>query len=266
MKPLIIDANSFSRSNELELARRAGFEVLQITLGDLPAIPARTEGIIAVLRCERLEKEPYAMLFARLQEKHVTLINTPDMCERASEFSLQYPLIHAVSPKAIVLPSSSSASEVLAAIIEAGLKFPIFVKTERKSLKDKSLVPNGESALVTTLEALRSAFSPFKTFVVKEVVPLETDDSRAFIYRGSLVSFDTGPLVGVAGFARDQLYHFLVPWLAQLAAKRFAEFYIIDVTRRTDTGEFVVVEIKDAQFTQVKRPDLFWPSFARMLA
>lgn len=264
MKPLILDVNAFTAPNELEIARQSGFEVLQKTLEDLPEIPVRSEETLGVLRCERLEKAPYATLFARLREKRVTLINDPDMCERASEFSLQYPLIRAASPRATVVPSSATAAEILTAVEAAGLKFPIFIKTERKSLKDKSLVKSGDDALETAMEALRSAFSPFKTFVIKEVLPLDAADSRGFIYRNSLVTFDTGPLVGVEAFARDRLYHFLYSQLSALAAKRFADFYIIDVTRRIDTGAFVIVEIKDAQFTKVKRPDLFWPAFARM--
>jgi hypothetical protein len=264
MKPLILDVNAFTAPDELEFARRWGFEVLQTTLEDVSEIPTRSEGTLAILRCERLEKESYAELFGCLREKRVTLINDPDMSERASEFSLHYPLIRAASPRSTVVPSSATATDVLAAVDAAGLKFPIFIKTERKSLKDKSLVKSGDSALKTVLEALRSAFSPFKTFVIKEVVPLEANDSRGFIYRNSLVTFDTGPLVGVEAFARDPIYHFLSLQLSDLAAKRFANFYIIDVTRRTDSGTFIIVEIKDAQFTKVKRPDLFWSAFSRM--
>jgi hypothetical protein len=53
--------------------------------------------------------------------------------------------------------------------------------------------------------------------------------------------------------------------MAYLGSQDFANFYVMDVTQVVGHDKYIIVEIKDAQFTKIKNPIKFWRTLASQL-
>jgi hypothetical protein len=266
MITLILDLDQFTSDAEETIIREAGLTLVKLKRGDVYTFTPPYSPAQVILRSERMESAEYRQLHSTLSAKGLTLVNSPEMSERASEFSLQYPLIQSASPRSLILRSDAHLDEVMQQIEACELRFPLFIKTERKSLKERSLVYDPtKAAIASTIEALNLSFGQFKTLVIKEVLPLDPQDSRGIVFRNSFLSFDTGPLANEADFQRARIYHFFYHWMAYLGSQDFANFYVMDVTQVVGHDKYIIVEIKDAQFTKIKNPIKFWRTLASQL-
>lgn len=266
MTTLILDLDQFTSEPEEAIVTQCGLTLVRLTKSELLAFSPPFSPAHVILRSERMEAEEYRQIHSILSAKGLTLVNSPEMSQRASEFSLQYPLIENASPRSLVLRSDAQLDEIMEQIEIMGLRFPLFVKTERKSLKERSLVNEpSKAALASTIDGLNSVLGPFKSLVIKEVLPLDPDDSRGIVFHNTLIAFDTGPLVTQPEFQRSRIFHFFYHWMAFLGSSNFANFYVMDVTKVIGKDTYVIVEIKDAQFTKIKNLEKFWRNFANRI-
>jgi hypothetical protein len=265
--PTIVSFPGFTSSDESAVIRKCGFPFIEFSTEIASSITTdkdlKTTESQGLLRSLRMEKSQYEHLYSALLERRIRLRNTPEISATVSEFELHYPLIADASPRALVFPSSTSAHDIFEAIKCSKLGSAVFIKTEKKSLKTASMVRElTEDKLSECLHALNEAFAPFKTYVVKQILPLEAVDHRAVIYGTHIAGFDTGPHAGVSA-VQSPVFEFVYDCVGMLARKGLVADYVLDVAKREDTGKFIIVEIKDLQFTQIKNPEFIWAQIAR---
>jgi hypothetical protein len=267
--PTIVNVSQFGAADEVEMLTRLGFRVLDLSFEEIVASPHSTvDGRLfessGMLRVSRLGGEQYAAAYSGLLKRGIQLRNSPEVYNVLSEFSLHYPLIQQVSPKAIVLPSDAPASEIVADAMANGLGKSVFIKTELKSLKADSLIQQISIESVERCQtALKKAFGGFKNYVIKEVIPLEPSDHRAVVFGTHIVGFDAGPLAANGDITASRPFEFVNDVVSSLLRRGLCGDYVIDIARRIDTGNYVVVEMKDVQFTQLKQPQFIWKRIAR---
>jgi len=227
--------------------------------------PSPTE---AILRSPRLAHDTYQYLYETLQRRNIILINTPEMVRRASEFELHYPLIEKATPRSLIVSANVSPRDLYEEIQRTGLRLPLFVKTEIKSLKSGSVIEElSVNALDTVLNNLRTQLSGFFRIIVREMIELErlSDypdtalEYRAFVLHNQIIIVQDGtegkpspPIVQTGG---DRFYK---EWIDALARANFSNFYIMDIARSAKDRDFVIIEIKDGQYTKIRDVDAFW--------
>jgi hypothetical protein len=270
IKPTIINIDDTTSNDELHLIKACGFPLVQVARRDLltQSLPSSNQPVnsFGMLRTTRLEREEYLVADASMRQSGIQLRNSPHVSGLLSDFALHYPLISDLSPRAFVFASNVHPEHIINTVRAAGVSGGIFIKTERKSLKGDSMIQSVTvEAVARCLTALNSAFAPFERLIVKEVIPLESVDHRAIVIGTHIVGFDTGPHVGDQHMTSSAVFEFVYSCVASLARQGLVGDYVIDVARRTDNKAFVVVEIKDLQFTQLKNPRTIWPEIARAL-
>jgi hypothetical protein len=259
---------------ELSAIRRSGIDLVLINEEELrerrikdEMLPTRDEPTEAVLRSPRLPHEVYQYLYGLLQKRNISLINTPEMVKTASEFELHYPLIEQATPRSIVMSANISPTELLEEINRKALKFPVFVKTEIKSLKSGSIIRESNLAeMERVLHSLRTQLSGFYRIIVREMLDLrrlpgDPDivlEYRAFVMHNSIVTVQDGtegktnpPLSSVG---RDFYEH----WVNELGKVNFSNFYIMDIAMLALKDQFLIIEIKDGQYTKIRNVESFW--------
>jgi len=231
-------------------------------------LPMESTPTEAMLRSPRLPHDTYQYLYDALQRRNIVLINSPEMVRRASEFELHYPLIEKATPRSLIVSANISPTDLYDDIRRKGLRVPLFVKTEIKSLKSGSVIENlTVDSLDKVLENLRTQLSGFYRIIVREMVKLQRlpDDPdtpleyRAFVLHNKIVITQDGtegkpsPPLGETG--GDMFYD---QWIDTLARANFSNFYIMDIARAADANQFVIIEIKDGQYTKIRNVDSFW--------
>lgn len=242
----------------------------KLDLSSLPTLATITE---AMLRSPRLSHEAYQRLYETLLRRNIQLINTPEMVRCASEFELHYPLIEEATPRSIVLSANISTAELFEEVQRRNLRLPLFVKTEIKSLKSVSVISELKLETIDkVLENLRTQLSGFYRIIVREMVKLKslpehsdtTLEYRAFVMHNKIVMVQDGtegkPSPSVAATGAD---HFYEHWVNKLASVNFSNFYILDIAQLADSSDFVIIEIKDGQYTKVRDVDSFWKSLPK---
>lgn len=237
---------------------------------DLSNVSTAATPIEAMLRSPRLPHEVYQRLYDALHRRNIHLINTPDMVRRASEFELHYPLIEDATPRSIVFSANVSATELFEEVRRKNMRPPLFVKTEIKSLKSGSVISEDSfEAVATVLQNLRSQLTGFYRIIVREMVKLKplpehpdtTLEYRAFILHNKIVMVQDGtegkPSPPLTETGADRFYEH---WVSKLAETDFSNFYIMDVAQLADSNDFVIIEIKDGQYTKVRDINSFWKS------
>lgn len=240
---------------------------------DPSTLPAPTVPTEAMLRSPRLPHEAYQHLYDVLRRRNIHLINTPEMVRRASEFELHYPLIEEATPRSIVLSANVSASELFEEVQRRNLRPPLFVKTEIKSLKSESVISEHSlEAVDRVLQNLRAQLTGFYRIIVREMVKLNplpghldtTLEYRAFVMHNKIVMVQDGtegkPSPPLTETGADRFYEH---WVNKLAGFNFSNFYIMDVAQLTESNDFIIIEIKDGQYTRVRDGASFWKASLR---
>lgn len=256
-----------SLSLDLVLADEKQLLKHNLDLSNLPTPLTLTE---AMLRSPRLPHQTYQQLYDILLRRNIKLINTPEMVRRASEFELHYPLIEDATPRSIVLSANVTATEVFEEVQRKNLKPPLFVKTEIKSLKSGSVIKsNNLEEIDAVLQNLRTQLSGFYRIIVREMVKLKplpkhpeiTMEYRAFVVHNEIVMVQDGtegkPSPPLMNTGADRFYE---QWVEKLAKANFSNFYIMDVALLADNSDFVIIEIKDGQYTKIRDVRSFWKS------
>lgn len=275
--PRVILAVADYVPSEIPTMREHGVEVFLLDEGALRAhnidhntLPSMGTPTEAMLRSPRLPHDTYQHLYDVLQRRNIRLVNTPEMVRRASEFELHYPLIEEATPRSIITSANTSVTDLYEEIIRKGLKVPLFVKTEIKSLKSGSVIKDlNVDALAEVLGNLRAQLSGFYRIIVREMVKLQpltnhpdaTLEYRAFVLHNRIVIVQDGtegkpspPVKETGGEA------FFRKWVGKLAATNFSNFYIMDIALLAGGDDFVIIEIKDGQYTKIRDADAFWAS------
>jgi len=270
MKPCVLRIGNFA-TEEIPSVKTAGFEAIELHVRDIvgtspaPTLPPFDGDV--VLRSDRLTDATYGAVYDFVSKGGGRLINDPAENQLLSNFELHYPKIAAFSPNAIILPSGTPPEEILERLRASGIRFPVFVKTEMKSLKGDSILAAPTLDAITMLAAkLHDAFAPFATFVVKEMVnldeigqPPETLEYRSFVLDGHVVHREGGRRgIVLPDAAENGAAEFISRVVSALTQAGFPRHYIIDVAKLAGTSGFIVVEIKDAQFTKAKDYERFW--------
>jgi hypothetical protein len=274
--PLIVIAVTDYVPDEIAAMKAQGITPILITEADVrkayinpDILPGVSMPTAAILRSPRLQHEDYQQIYECLKRRNIVLVNTPDMVRMASEFVLHYPIIEQATPRSIIRPVNTSPVELYAAIHEQGLKFPLFVKTELKSLKTGSIIQKDDlRSIEAVLQNLHTQLSGFKHVIVREMVQLQTLpdhpdttlEYRAFVLHNHLVLVQDGtqgrpcpPLLETGG---DLFYK---EWIKKLGQMDFSNFYIMDIAMLADEKTFVIIEIKDGQYTKIRDADSFGP-------
>lgn len=277
MKPWIVRLNDFA-SDEVPSVLSAGFRTCELQLADILDGADTTSvefGSDVILRSERLSEAEYRAVYGFLARRGGRAINTPEDSQLLSNFDLHYPLIRQYSPKAVILPSSATPDELRQQLQVRNIQFPVFVKTELKSLKDESILRAPDLGAITSLvRKLHSAFDPFATFVVKEMVDLERFGSpptpleyRSFVLDEKVIHQE-GDQRGkqLPDPSSNGANRFVSEVISALGSRGFPRHYIIDVAKVAGSNSFVVVEIKDAQFTKSKDYERYWRAMGSALS
>jgi len=279
--PIMVVVNNHD-PNELRVLQHLGFTIIHIDEQQVQArrvtdlhLPILTEGTEGILRSPRLSSETYLYLYDLLVQHGIRLVNTPAMSERASEFRLHYPFIAKATPQSIVLPADASASELVREIQRAGLHAPLFMKTETKSLKGESVVTRADLESVDSVRRkLTERLAGFRDIVVKELVPLRSSPAdpatsieyRAFVAHGKIACFDAPPEgMRMPPIEESAAPSFYDEWVSRLRDADFCNFYIMDVAMLAGSDDFMIVEIKDAQFTRPRDPNGLWTGMRRVV-
>ncbi len=278
MKPWIVRINNFS-AEEIPSVKTAGFRMHELHIRDTVGTfvaekPQPFDGDV-ILRTDRLTETTYEMVFDFVSKHGGRVINDPTSNRLLSNFALHYPMIATFSPKAIILPSAMPPREILDQVRASNIRFPIFIKTEMKSLKSDSVLAEPTLDAVTILAAkLHAAFDPFATFVVKEMVkldeagqPPETLEYRSFVVDGEIVHREGGRRgMALPDPSANGATDFISRVVFALTQAGFPRHYIIDVAKIAGTGDFIVVEIKDAQFTKVRDHERYWQAMGEFFS
>lgn len=203
------------------------------------------------------DKARYRSIYHAAFAKNIRLFNTPDQHIRAQEFDEAYPFLEGLTPLSLTMYSPNDCPR---AIREIG--FPMFLKgavQSRKSRGWRACVAHNETELNALSGHLWSLENRSRGRVVaRRLVNLRhnrTHDDfplgreyRVFILRGEILSlgyywpgYDS---LAALSHADDRS----VRSLAIEAAKRLQIPYIAIDIGQLESGEWIVIEVGDAQF------------------
>ncbi|BAY83916.1 hypothetical protein NIES267_34100 [Calothrix parasitica NIES-267] len=207
------------------------------------------------------EFERYEAIYNAALEKNINLINTPSEHKKGIEFDLFYPYLQGLTPESIIITSTEKS-------ISAGsiLGFPVFVKGAVQSKKQKGwkscVANNQEELLQLTQYLLKLKYGSRGKVILRKLVKLRYQrlapngfpmgrEFRVFICQQSIVGY------GYYWHGSDNLSQLSsleekeVLELALLASQRLNIPYVAIDIGQLETGEWIVIEISDAQFAGV---------------
>jgi ATP-grasp domain, R2K clade family 3 len=200
----------------------------------------------------------YAEVYQAATEKNVFLVNDPIQHQTALEFDRYYPLLGDLTPQSITITSSSEC-------VEAGAKlgFPVFVRGAVKSNKtlgwDACVAANSDELVYIVEQILSIPHRARGKAIVRQLVKLRyrsmmpgnfprSREYRLFVYNCQVLAFgyywdEFEDEFELTEFDRSQLHQ-----LAIAAATKVNVPYIIIDIGQLESGEWIVIEIGDAQF------------------
>ena len=201
----------------------------------------------------------YRAIYTSALRKNIQLINSPEQHRTAMEFDRFYPLLEGITPKSVIINSVTDIQLVI-----DQLDFPVFVKGVVKSNKDEgwnAVVAHNIDELTGLAERILSHQSRSRgKVIVRELVRLNvitTDPNgfpigreyRVFVYRGKVLAYgfywdDYNDSKALSSSEKHQ-----IEGLLKTVAKRVKTPFISVDVGQTDNGDWIVIEIGDAQFS-----------------
>jgi ATP-grasp domain, R2K clade family 3 len=200
----------------------------------------------------------YAEVYQAAAEKNVFLVNDPLQHQTALEFDRYYPLLGDLTPQSITITSSSEC-------VEAGAKlgFPVFVRGAVKSNKtlgwDACVAADSDELVYIVEQILSIPHRARGKAIIRQLVKLRyrsmmpgnfprSREYRLFVYNCQVLAFgyywdEFEDEFELTEFDRSQLHQ-----LAIAAATKVNVPYIIIDIGQLESGEWIVIEIGDAQF------------------
>ena len=223
------------------------------------------------------EFQRYEAIYNATIAKNIKLLNTPLEHRKGIEFDLFYPYLQGITPESIIITSTEECLNV-----GNILGFPVFVKGAVQSKKQqgwKSCVANNQEELFQlTQYLLKLKYGSRGKVIVRKLVKLRSQrlapngfpmgrEFRVFIYNNEIVGW------GYYWDGSDDLSKLslkeenVVLNLAVLASQRLGIPYIAIDIGQLETGEWIVIEVSDAQFAGISHiPHLeLWNNLKKMI-
>lgn len=207
------------------------------------------------------EFERYQAIYNAAISKNIKLINTPSEHKKGIEFDLFYPCLQGLTPESFIITSKEEC-------FEAGNKlgFPVFVKGAVQSKKQKgwkSCVANNQDELFQlTQYLLKLKYGSRGKIIVRKLVKLRYQrlapngfpmgrEFRIFIYQQNIVGWGyywdgSDDLSKLSSQEEKEVLE-----LALLASQRLNIPYVAVDIGQLETGEWIVIEVSDAQFAGI---------------
>ncbi|MBD2292837.1 ATP-grasp domain-containing protein [Anabaena sphaerica FACHB-251] len=264
------ELSTSAKENKLmtETAQLLGFKVYYIppdfqdcgtaenALWHIPQYAEETQGIL-VGYIPELER--YQAIYQAALDKGIKLLNNPLEHQIAQEFDMFYPLLQGLTPESVIITSTDEcikASELLG--------FPVFVKGAIQSRKQqgwKSCVANNlEELTELTAKLLKLKYAARDRIIVRKLVNLRYQrfanngfpmgrEFRCFIYNHQILKYGyywdgKDDLSKLSTAEEEQVLN-----LAILASQRLQVPYIAVDIGQLESGEWIVIEIGDGQFS-----------------
>jgi hypothetical protein len=233
-------------TRSIEAARLAGLDVYTIP-PDFSVCETAENALwhLPVYEAEQLafwigyipDPERYRAIYEAAARKHIRLINSPEEHLLAMEFHRFYSLLGDLTPRSIILTSPDDCVS-----IQDELKYPVFIKGTVQSRKhDGWDVCSRGTVIVRELVRLKHVRCVGNGFPAGR-------EFRVFLLGDQVVEMgyywdDPDQLALLAEDERVAIYR-----LASEAARRLAVPYMTADIGQLDTGEWIVIEVGDAQF------------------
>lgn len=203
--------------------------------------------------------ERYQAVYEAARAKGVLLVNSPEQYQTAMEFDHFYPLLTGLTLESLVLHSLEEC-----ATVEGHIGYPVFVKGAVKSNKERgwsACVAENESELRTIAASLLAREGRSRgRIIVRRLAALRTvgaeggnfplgREYRVFLYQQGVLAvgfYWEGYADTFAFTAEDER---AVRELAQEASQRVGTPLLAVDVGQLETGEWIVIEVGDAQFT-----------------
>ena len=203
--------------------------------------------------------ERYNAIYKAASQKNIQLVNSPQEHRLAMQFDQFYPHLHDLTPKSVIVEDIAQLAN-----IHNELDFPVFVKGAVKSDKEdgwQAVVAYNMRELNKIAERLfnRDYRSRGKV-IIRELVKLKpiaisakgfpiSREYRAFFYKGHLLAYgfywdDYQDPHGTSNDVKREILR-----LGTEVSKRLdVPFIAVDVGQ-LESGEWIVIEVGDGQFT-----------------
>lgn len=256
--------------------RKVGLPVYDFPFDTFLPCSRSTWGIDSLTAIARVGAvEDYPAFYSAMREHGVELIHTPDQHDLCSELPLWYPLLADLTPESRwygKAPSAAEAADLFG--------WPLFLKGSRQTSRHNaklSIVHNAAEYDAAIASFAEDRILHWQQIVLRKFIPLRpvaaemgeripaSFEFRTFWWKGQLAGagpyfsefakYDWNPAEREAGLA-----------IAKAAARRVAlPFVVVDIAQ-TQSGEWIVIEINDAQesgYTGIS-PLLLWQEIVVM--
>lgn len=263
------ESSTSARENRLltEAAQLLGYKIYFIprdfercdtaenALWHIPKYPQQNAGIwIGYIP----EFDRYEAIYNAALDKGIKLLNTPLQHKTAMEFDLFYPYLQGLTPESITITSTAECIEVANI-----LGFPLFIKGAIQSRKRQGwqscTAHNQEELIKLTEWLLTLKYGSRGRVIVRKLVNLRFTrkapngfpmgrEFRVFVYNHQVLEY------GYYWDGEDELSKLstqeekAVLDLAILASQRLHVPYISIDIGQLESGEWIVIEVGDAQF------------------
>ncbi len=240
--------------------------------------PASNEGEVGVYRGWMLSEDQYASLYSALADRRVMLVNTPAQYGYCHSLPCWYNKLEGYTPRSVWTQAGDTSLARLMVLLQDFGDHPVIVKDYVKSRKHEWLeacfIPS--AADTEAVERVTRRFLDLQGddlnggLVFREFVHLEplgshsksgmllTREFRLFFLDGEVIQvsryWDQGDYIGET----PPLAHF-----TRLAALVESRFFTMDVAKTTE-GEWLVVELGDAQVAELPEDADAYDFFARL--
>jgi ATP-grasp domain, R2K clade family 3 len=200
----------------------------------------------------------YEAVYRAAAAKNVFLVNDPIQHQTALEFDRYYPLLGNLTPQSMIVTSGDECTDV-----GAKLGFPVFVRGAVKSNKtlgwDACVAKDSDELRYIVEQILSIPHRARGRAVIRQLVKLRyrsmmpgdfprSREYRLFVYRGQVLAFgyywdEFEDEFILTASDRSSLHE-----LAIEAATRVDVPYIIVDIGQLESGDWIVIEVGDAQF------------------
>jgi hypothetical protein len=229
-------------------------------------IPVQEEPTLAVWSGFIPSRERYEAVYTELLRKRVYLPNTPEQHLVALEFDRAYPLLQGLTPESLILTEPQEWQ-----LAGEKLGYPVFVRGTARSRKAagwKACVADSPHELAELVKGLFAL--PYRSrgrVIVRRLVPLRHSrlsgegfplgrEYRVFLYSDRVLGFGyywegDDPLRNLDAEEEKQMLA-----VARSAAQRVGVPYVIVDVGQVESGEWIVIEVGDAQFAGASQTPL----------
>lgn len=238
-------------------------------------VPAAESPVLGVYRGWMLTIEQYRQLFEALQERHITLINTPEQYAYCHHLPLSYSRIAPHTPKTIWIAKDEFMIADLPNLLEPFGSRPIIVKDYVKSRKHEW----AEACFIPSAADTEAAAQVVETFIKRQGADL----SGGLVFR-EFVEFEPLSVHSKSGMPLSREFRLFFLDREVLSVSRYwdegdyagekppldkftaiartipSRFFTLDAAR-TRAGDWMIVELGDAQVAELppetKPSDIF---------